>query len=95
MNIRKYFTGSLELLAMLELDYSAYWPQDKQFTRMRLGPLADTIILSTISISGGMMRNHTSEPGTVPGNWHDVVIPLTDIAGLKYVLTRLPLRKCL
>ena len=38
--IRNYFTGNLELLAMA-LDYAAYFPQDRQFVRSSLGPLAD------------------------------------------------------
>ena len=88
-NIRNYFTSSLELLT-IALDYSAYSPNDKQFTRMRLGPLADNIILFYDQHferdADGKIRLN---PGQSLATWQDAVNPLPDVAGLKYVLTRL------
>jgi hypothetical protein len=86
--IRNYMTGNLELLAM-GLDYAAYFPQDRQFVRSTLGPLADLVVLffdQHYERDGGRIR---LSPSQSLETWQDAVNPLPDVAGLHYVLTRL------
>ena len=87
--IRNYFTGNLELLAMA-LDYAAYFPQDRQFVRSSLGPLADQIVLFYDQHyerdANGRIR---LSPSQALETWQEAVNPLPDVAGLRYVLTRL------
>jgi hypothetical protein len=87
--IRNHFTGNLEILA-LGLEYSQYYPQDKQFVRAILGPLADAIILFYDQHyerdAHGRLRLY---PSQALETWLDATNPLPDVAGLKYVLTRM------
>ncbi len=87
--IRNYFTGNLELLAM-GLEYAAYFPQDRQFVRSTLGPLADLIVLFYDQHyerdANGRLR---LSPSQALETWQETVNPLPDVAGLRYVLFRL------
>ena len=86
--VRNHFTSNLEVLAMA-LDYAAYFPQDKMFERQTLGPLADAILVFFDSHferdSEGRIRMN---PSQVLGTYAEATNPLPDIAGLKYVVTR-------
>lgn len=87
--IRNQFTNNLELLAM-GLEFAGYFPQDKLFLRQTLAPLADAIVVFFDSHyerdSDGRMR---LSPAQALGTWAEAVNPAPDIAGLKYVVTRL------
>ncbi len=91
--IRNYFTGNLELLAM-GLDYAAYFPNDKQFVRSLLAPLAEAIIIFFDQHyerdSDGRLR---LSPSQSLETWQEAVNPLPDVAGLKYVLPRISAEK--
>jgi hypothetical protein len=87
--IRNNFTNNLELLTM-GLEYAAYFPQDKNFTKLTLAPLADAILVFFDAHferePGGHLR---MSPAQALGAFPEAVNPLPDIAGLKYVITRL------
>jgi hypothetical protein len=84
-HLRHYFSSSLELLAMLT-EYARY-REDKQFARMSIAPMAEGIIEFYDEHyerdANGKLR---IAPAQALDTWHDVVNPLPEIAGLKYVL---------
>jgi hypothetical protein len=86
--IRHYFSGALELLAMM-LDYVSY-SGDKNFARSTLAFIAEDIIefydKHYERDSNGRMK---IAPAQALETWQDVVNPLPEIAGLRYVLNGL------
>lgn len=87
--IRNYFTGNLELLA-LGLDYAEYFPQDKQFVRSLLAPLAESILVFFDQHYERDPEGHIRfTPSQSLETWQEAVNPTPDIAGLKYVLARI------
>lgn len=86
--IRHYFSGALELLAMM-IDYSSY-SNDRNFPRSILVPLAEDILefydKHYERDTEGRIR---FAPAQALETWQDAVNPLPEIAGLKYVLTAL------
>jgi Domain of unknown function (DUF5703)/Concanavalin A-like lectin/glucanases superfamily len=86
--IRHYRSGSLELLAMA-LERFAYAP-DPGFASDTLLPLADAFLIFYASYyprnADGTIR---FEPAASLETWHDATDPLPEIAGLRYVMTRL------
>lgn len=85
--IRHHFNGMLELVAIM-LDYYAY-TQDKQFARTTLAPVADEVIRF---YDGHYKRDGQTlvlAPAQSLETFPDVVNPLPDVAGLKWVLTGL------
>jgi hypothetical protein len=83
--IRHYHSGVLELLAMM-LDYASY-SGDKNFSRNTIAPLAEDVIefydKHYERDADGKIK---FSPAQSLETWQDVVNPLPDIAGLKYVL---------
>jgi hypothetical protein len=86
--IRHYYSNSLELLAMM-MEYARY-RDDKQFQRAGIAPLAEGVIefydKHYERDQNGKLR---IAPAQALETWQDVVNPLPEIAGLKYVLTML------
>ena len=86
--IRYYYSGVLELLAMM-LDYAAY-TQDKDFTRDTLGTFATEVIRFYDAHykrdDKGKIR---FEPAQALETWPQVINPLPEIAGTKYVFSRI------
>ena len=86
--LRYYFSHSLELLSML-LEYARY-RDDKQFARTTIAPLAEGVIdfydKHYQRSENGKLR---ISPAQVLDSGDDVVNPLPDVAGLKYVLSAL------
>jgi alpha-L-fucosidase 2 len=91
-HIRNYFSHSLELLAIM-LEYSRY-RDDKQFVRAMLAPMAEGIIefydKHYERDADGRIR---FAPAQSLETWQDVINPLPEIAGLKYVLDGLLAQK--
>jgi hypothetical protein len=86
--IRNSFTGGLELLAMM-LEYASY-ADDKSFARTALAPLAEQVLefydKHWEREADGRLR---LAPSQSLETWQDVLNPLPDVAGLKYVINAL------
>jgi len=86
--IRRYWSGGLELVAVLLDRYD--FTQDKDFARATLVPLADPIIAFLDQYwkrdSSGKIR---FDPAQSLETWHTAVNPLPEIAGLQFLLPRL------
>jgi len=86
--IRYYYSGVLELLSMM-LDYAAY-TQDKDFTRDTISTFATEVIRF---YDAHYKRDENGkilfEPAQALETWQKVVNPLPEIAGVKYVFTRI------
>jgi hypothetical protein len=86
--IRYYWSGGLELTALM-LDYYDH-TQDEAFLRDTLLPLAGPIVTFFDQHyprdEQGKIR---FEPAQSLETWHEAVNPLPEIAGLKYVLSRM------
>lgn len=86
--IRHYFSGALELTAIM-LD-RALWTRDREFARINLLPLADSILkFYDQRFSRNAAGKMVIKPAGVLENHTDAVDPLPEIAGLRYVLPRL------
>ncbi len=83
--IRHYFSGALELLAMM-LDYRAY-TQDDDFARTMLLPLADAVVTF---YDRHYARDEAGkvlfEPAQALETWQKAINPLPPIAGLRFTL---------
>jgi hypothetical protein len=85
--LRHNYSGSLELLALM-LDYYAY-TLDKQFLRT-LTPMAEDIIrFYDAHYERDGQRHLLIQPAGAVQPASDAVNPMPDVAGLKWVLTRL------
>lgn len=87
--IRRYWNGSLELIAVMLDRYD--FTQDKAFARETLVPLADPLISFLDQYwqkrdANGKIR---FEPAQSLETWHVAVNPLPEIAGLRFLLPRL------
>ena len=87
--IRRYWNGSLELIAVMLDRYD--FTQDKKFARDTLVPLADPLIAFLDQYwqkrdANGKIR---FEPAQSLETWHVAVNPLPEIAGLRFLLPRL------
>ena len=86
--IRYYYSGALELLAMM-LDYYSY-TVDNEFGSTILMPLvAETIAFYDQHYSRGEDGKIEFEPAQALETWWKCVNPMPDIAGLKFVLGKL------
>lgn len=85
--IRHYYSGVLELLAMM-LDYAAY-TQDKDFTRDTLSTFATEVIrFYDAHYKRDDKGKILFEPAQSLETWQEVINPLPEIAGTRYVFTR-------
>ena len=87
--IRRYWNGSLELIAVMLDRYD--FTQDEAFARDTLVPLADPLIAFLDQYwqqrdANGKIR---LEPAQSLETWHVAVNPLPEIAGLRFLLPRL------
>jgi len=87
--IKRYWSGSLELTAMM-LDYYDY-TQDREFARTTLIPLADPLIafLDNYWQKRNANGKRVFDPAQSLETYHVAVNPLPEIAGLNFVLPRL------
>jgi alpha-L-fucosidase 2 len=90
--IRHYFTGGLELLAMM-LDYYEH-TEDKRFLKDTVTPLAESILTFYDKHyerdPNGKLR---MAPAQALETWQDVVNPAPDVAGLRHVIAALTAAK--
>jgi len=87
--IRRYWNGSLELIAVMLDRYD--FTQDDTFARDTLVPLADPLVAFLDQYwqkrdAGGKIR---LEPAQSLETWHVAVNPLPEIAGFRFLLPRL------
>ena len=83
--IRHYFSGALELLAMM-VDYHAF-TQDAEWARSHLLPFADTILaFYDEHYSRDEQGKILFKPAQALETWQQAVNPLPPIAGLRVVL---------
>ena len=87
--IRRYWSGSLELIAVMLDRYD--FTQDEAFARDTLVPLADPLIAFLDQYwqqrdANGKIR---LEPAQSLETWHVAVNPLPEIAGFRFLLPRL------
>ena len=86
--IRYYYTGGLELVALM-LEYYDH-SRDPKFTEETLVPMADAVLAFYANHyqrdAAGKLR---MEPAQMLETWWDVVNPTPDIAGLHFVTSRL------
>lgn len=86
--IRRYWNGSLELIAVMLDRYD--FTQDQQFARKILLPLADPLIAFLDQYwkrdANGKIR---FDPAQSLETWHVAVNPMPEIAGLHFLLPRL------
>jgi hypothetical protein len=87
--IRRYWNGSLELIAAM-LDCYDY-TQDRKFARETLVPLADPLIsfLDQYWPKRDAQGKIIFSPAQSLETWHVAVNPLPEIAGLRFLLPRL------
>ena len=86
--IRWHWEGQLELLALM-LDYYDF-TEDTPFVRERLLPLADAILaFFDKHFSRDESGKILFKPAQALETWQNVINPLTEIAGLQFVLDRL------
>jgi len=87
--IRRYWNGSLELIAVMLDRYD--FTQDERFAKERLVPLADPLINFLYQYwptrdANGKIR---FDPAQSLETWQTAVNPLPEIAGLRFLLPRL------
>jgi alpha-L-fucosidase 2 len=82
--IRWYYSGALELLA-IALDYHSF-TQDREFARRTLLPLADAVVTFYDEHYPRADGKMVFKPAQSLETWPNVVNPLPDIAGLRFVL---------
>ncbi len=86
--IRRYWSGNLELIALM-LDYYA-WSLDNGFLFETLLPIAEEVLRFFAEHyppgSNGIIR---FDPAQSLETWHDAADPLPEIAGIQYVIGRL------
>ena len=87
--IRRYWSGSLELTAVMLDRYD--FTQDQDFARTTLVPLADPLIAFLDQYWQERDGNGKIifDPAQSLETWHVAVNPLPEIAGLRYLLPRL------
>lgn len=86
--IRNYFTGALELVAMM-LDYCDYAGDRRSLARTVI-PFANEILtFYDQHYARDPQGQLVLRPAQALETWQDVVNPLPDVAGLQYVLDRL------
>jgi alpha-L-fucosidase 2 len=83
--IRWYWSGALELTALM-LDYFAY-TQDAEFVRTTLLPFADAVFTFYDRHYARDERGRiVFKPAQALETWQDVINPLPEIAGLRFVI---------
>jgi hypothetical protein len=86
--IRNYFTGAIELVAMM-LDYCDYTGDRRSLARTVI-PFANEILtFYDQHYARDPQGQIVMRPSQALETWQDVVNPLPDVAGLQYVLDRL------
>ena len=87
--IRRYWNGSLELVAVMLERYD--YTRDPQFARNTLVPLADPLIsfLDQFWQKRDANGKIILDPAQSLETWHIAVNPLPEIAGLRFLLPRL------